>query len=189
MKEAIQFPDKFPVLETQRLSLSSFEPSDIDRFFQLRSNEEFVKYLGLPPMSKRSAARDRVHEIIQAFMVREGISWKISLKNKSELIGYIGYWQINFRHHRAEIGFGIDEKHQKTGLISEAMPKVLEYGFQEMNIHRIEADIDPKNRASSKVLAKFGFQKEGYFRENYFFNQRFIDSEYHGLLKKDFQSP
>jgi len=188
MKKSINFPDEFPKIETKRLSLSSFEPEDVNNFFDLRSNEEFVKYLGLQPMSKKSAARDRVDEIIQDFKVGNGISWKISLKNQTALIGYIGFWKIFYPHFLAEIGFGIEKSHQKKGLMSEAMKEVLSFGFQILGLHRIDADIDPKNRASAALLKKFGFQKEGLFRENYYFEGNFLDSEYHGLLVNDFES-
>lgn len=187
MTPSITFPDEFPVLKTERLTLSEFTANDVSRFFNLRSDEEFMKYLGLFPMKRTSEARDRVHSIIQAFKTGEAISWKISLQNSTELIGYIGFWEIDFRHFRGEIGFGIDQQFQQKGYMSEAMPKILEYGFHQLGLHSIKADVDPRNKASIQLLENNNFIKEAHFRENYFFNGNFLDSDFYGLLINDFK--
>lgn len=187
MEREINFPDNFPTIETNRLTLSAFSSEDVENFFILRSNKDFMKYLGLNPMSKRSEARERVHEIIQAFKTQEGITWKISLKGTADLIGYIGYWRINYRHFRGEMGFGLNEDYQNKGYMSETMPGVLAYAFMQMNLHSIMADVDPDNTNSIKLLEKNGFVKEGHFRENYYFNGEFLDSTYYSILNKDFK--
>lgn len=187
MEREIYFPDRFPIIETSRLTLSAFNHEDVENFFILRSNEDFMKYLGLNPMTKRSEARERIHEIIQAFKTEEGITWKICLKEQNELIGYIGYWKINYRHFRGELGFGINQAFQNKGYMSELMPFVLAYAFNEMKLHSIMADVDPGNIGSIKLLEKNEFKKEGHLRENYYFNGNFLDSAYYGLLSNEFK--
>jgi len=182
----LNFPDDFPVLETDRLTLSQFSADDASDFFNLRSDKEFMKYLGLSPMTKVSEARNRVHSIIQAFDTSEGITWKIALKGESKLIGYIGFWRIFFSHFRGEVGFGIDESYQQQGYMSEAIEAVILWGFDTLGLHSIKADVDPRNKGSIRVIEKFNFKKEAHLRENYFFNGEFLDSLYYGLLKSDF---
>jgi [ribosomal protein S5]-alanine N-acetyltransferase len=70
------------------------------------------------------------------------------------------------------------------GIVSEALKKVVEYGFNEMKLHSIEAILDPKNRGSEKVLLKNGFVKEGHFIENEYYEGRFLDSMVYSLLNK-----
>lgn len=181
----LNFPDDFPVLKTDRLTLSAFSAEDVIDFFNLKSDKEFVKYLGLSPMTKVAQARSRVHSIIQDFNISEGVTWKIAMKGESKLIGYIGYWRILFKHFRGEIGFGIDESYQKQGYMSEAMEAIILWGFNTLGLHSIKADVDPRNKSSIHLLEKFNFKKEAHLRENYFFNDTFIDSLYYGLLKSD----
>lgn len=183
----VLFPDDFPRLETERLSLTSFSPADVDNFFNLRSDEDFMMYLGQHPLKKKSAARDRIHEIIHAFNTGEGLNWKIAIKGSNELIGYIGFWKIDYRHARAEIGFGLDQDHQHQGYMSEAMHAVLEYGFEKMKLHSIKADVDPNNEGSIQLLEHSNFKKEAHFRENYFFDGKFLDSAYYCILESDFK--
>lgn len=188
MEREINFPDSFPIIQTNRLTLSAFSSEDVENFYLLRSNEDFMKYLGLNPMTKKTEARERIHEIIQAFKTQEGISWKISLKGENELIGYLGYWKINYRHFRGELGFGLNQAFQNKGFMSEALPEVLSFAFEKMHLHTVMADVDPKNTFSIKLLEKFAFKKEGHFRENYFFNGKFLDSAYYSLLDREFDA-
>ncbi len=146
-----------------------------------------MQYLGLHPMRKMSQARDRVDQIIQDFNTEVGISWKITLKGNNELIGYIGFWKIDKKHFRAEIGFGMDKQHQQKGYTTEAILKVLEYGFGELGIHSVKADVDPGNEGSIQLLKKVGFQKEAHFRENYYFDGKFIDSAFYCMILGDWE--
>ena len=77
----------------------------------------------------------------------------------------------------------LSENHGK-GIATEALERVMKYGFNEMNLHSMEAVIDPRNRASEKVLLKNGFEKEGHFKENTFFNGEFLDSVIYSKIKK-----
>lgn len=183
----INFPEDFPVLETKRLSLQAYSPMDAENFYQLRSDEEFIQFLGLAAMKKKTVAREYIHDIINAFKVEKGLSWKIALKGTAELIGYIGFWQIENRHFRAEIGFGIHQDYRKQGLMSEAMEAVLDYGFSTLGIHSVKANVDPSNENSIQLLLKHDFQKEAHFRENYFFDGKFIDSAFYCLIKSDWE--
>lgn len=186
-KPDINFPEEFPKIETDRLSLISFSPNDVDSFFNLRSDEDFMMYLGQHPLKKKATARDRIHDIIHDFNTGEGLSWKIALKGSTELIGYIGFWRIDYRHARAEIGFGLDQEHQHQGYMSEAMNAVLDYGFHQMNLNSIKADVDPENEGSIQLLEHSSFQKEAHFRENYYFDGMFLDSAFYCILASDFK--
>jgi ribosomal-protein-alanine N-acetyltransferase len=66
--------------------------------------------------------------------------------------------------------------------MSEAMDAVLNYGFNAMRLHSLEANVDPANAASIKLLEKKGFLKEAHLKENVFFNGRFIDSAIYSLI-------
>lgn len=186
MSKEIIFPEEFPELSSERIRLTSFGPEDVDGYFELRSDVEFMKYLGRDPMKNKSEARDRVSSMILDFKRGVGISWKITLAENTLLIGYVGFWRIDFKNRRAEVGFGIQEAHQNKGYMSEALAMIIDFGFDQMKLHSVTADTDPRNKPTIHLLEKIGFQKEAHLRENYFFNGEYLDSAYFSLLRSDF---
>lgn len=189
MNPSIHFPSEFPVLKTERLVLSCPELTDAKALFDLRSDEEFMKYLGKYPMKEVREAEDYIQRIQDQFQAKQGISWKIATQDNPQFIGYIGFWQIEYEHYRTEIGYGINRNFQGKGYMKEALTALTHYAFNSLNIHSIKADIDPLNVASRQLLLACGFKKEAYIRENYYFDGKFIDSEYYGMIQSDLIHP
>jgi ribosomal-protein-alanine N-acetyltransferase len=79
------------------------------------------------------------------------------------------------------------EEFKQQGFMKEAIAFVLKYGFQEMDLHRVEALVSPNNVPSLKLIKHFGFQEEGLLKEHYFIDGKFEDSLIFGLLKRNFQ--
>lgn len=179
------FPDEFPVLTTPRLDLKAFTIEDASPFFQLRSDPQFVKYLSTYPMSELKEAQNFIESILSDFNSKKGISWKISLKGSDQLIGYIGFWRMEKQHLRTEVGFGMAREFQNKGYMSEALHKILHYGFDTLLMHSTMANIDARNQASERLLQKIGFRLEAQFREDYYFDGEFLDSHIYCLLRED----
>ena len=85
-------------------------------------------------------------------------------------------------HYRAEIGYVLHPAQQGKGIMDEAIKAVLQYGFETMKLHSVEANVNPANTNSMKLLEKNGFVKEAYFKENYYYNGKFIDSVIYSLI-------
>ncbi len=85
------------------------------------------------------------------------------------------------------VGYTLKPKFWGKGYMSETLSTLIEFGFEKLGVHTFVANINPANSNSRKLLLKMGFQKEGYFRENYYINGKFFDSETYGLLKSDFK--
>jgi len=111
----------------------------------------------------------------------------IDKKNK-EVIGSCGFHKWIKDHSRSEIGYEIHKRYQKQGYMSEAIKEVINYGFQKMNLNRIEALIDPENVSSIRIVEKNGFKREGTLREHYKNGNDFEDSIMYSLLKTDYNS-
>ena len=75
------------------------------------------------------------------------------------------------------------------GFMKEALIAVLDFGFRKLGLHSFQANINPENERSGKLLKQLGFVKEAYFRENYYFNGKYLDSEIYSLLERDFLIP
>lgn len=173
----------FPVLETERLLLRELTTDDAESLFFFRTNPQVLQYIDREPMTHISEVSAFMQRIMNQQDANESIIWAIELKDQpGHLAGTITYWRLEKEHLRAEIGYQLHPDHWSKGLISEAMKAVIEFGFSIMNLHSIEANINPANSGSRRVLEKAGFIKEAYFRENYYFRGRFIDSEIYSLL-------
>lgn len=177
------FPSNhFPEIESERLILREFTLKDIEALYQIRTNPEVLKTIFKEPMKLMQEAIDLVNKMRDDFENSAGINWAITLKNTGEIIGVIGLWRIIKEHYRAEIGYTLRPEYWKQGIISEAVQAVLETGFNTFNLHTIEANLDPKNIGSERVLQKTGFIKEGYFKEDFFFRGKFYDTLTYGKV-------
>ena len=112
--------------------------------------------------------------------------WAIIFEPTNELAGTIAFYKIQPENFRAEIGYMLFPKFWGKGLMSKCIKLVLDFGFNELNFHSVEAHINPENEGSRKILQKFGFVSEAYFRENFFYNGEFLDSEVFSLLKSEY---
>ncbi|MGE5520427.1 MAG: GNAT family N-acetyltransferase [Candidatus Dadabacteria bacterium] len=175
----------FPVLTTERLLLREVTLEDVNDILALRSDEDCMRYIDRPRAQTKDDAREYIRRIIDMMERNDGVNWGISLKGTNNIIGTISYWQMQKEHDRAEIGYMISPQYQGKGLMQEALEAVLKYGFEVMKLHSIEANVNPSNDRSIKILEKNNFKREAYFRENYFYNGQYIDSAIYCLLDRD----
>src|SRR5690606_30215380 len=160
----------FPILETERLILRRINSDDAKEILEIRSDDRVMKFIGRPKLNTIDEAKDLIEKIELSLLQQEGISWCITKKQNHTLIGTIGFWRLLKEHYRAEIGYLLHPDFHGQGIMHEAFKPVLEYGFNKMHLHSVEANVYPANVSSKKVLEKNGFIKEAYFKENYFFD-------------------
>ncbi|MBD98336.1 MAG: hypothetical protein CMO34_00700 [Verrucomicrobia bacterium] len=182
MENINTFPELFPRLETQRLFLENFNTHVAEEFYRIRSNETFMLYMGTYPMSMVKEAEDHIQMLLDTYERKEGIAWKVVEKETLQLIGYIGFFDLDGHHARAEIGFGIALEHQRKGYGAEALKAAINFCFEELGLHSLMAEIDPRNTACIKLVEKCGFVREGLFKENFYFDGKFLDSAYYCIL-------
>lgn len=175
----------FPVLETERLLLRAPVPADAPAIFRIMGDPRVMRYFGSPPMASLEAAERRVAGLAEDFAALSGIRWAIALRDEDELIGTCGFWRLVKEHYRAEVGYELHPDWWGKGLMPEALGAALGFGFGPMGLHSVEAQIDPENAGSRRVLEKLGFLQEGYFRESYYDPNagRFTDTAVFSLLR------
>jgi len=175
----------FPILKTQRLLLRQVNTNDAETILSLRSNDEVMKYIPRPYLKSKEEALELIAMFDDKIENGIGINWGICFLDEPEkLIGIIGHYRLKPEHYRAEVGYMIFPEYNGKGIVSEALQKVIEYGFKGMKLHSIEAILDPENKGSEKVLLKNGFVKEGHFIENEYYEGRFLDSMVYSVLNK-----
>ncbi len=172
-----------PILETNRLLLKVATDADAPAILNLRGNAEVMQYLDRPLATNLTDALEYLQKVQVKLVAGDGISWGIFLKtNPHTLIGTMGLWRIDIPHYRAEIGYMLLPNFQRQGIMQEAITATIDYGFRTIGLHSIEAVINPNNHASKQLLLKNGFVQEAYFKENYFWNGKFLDSAVLSLL-------
>jgi ribosomal-protein-alanine N-acetyltransferase len=174
----------FPVLESERLIFQQISTDDAPDIFELRTNEKVLRYSDRLPMKNMQEAMDMVKLISDTFDKNNGIAWSMKSKETKRTVGHISFWRINKEHHRAEIGYAMFPEYWGKGFMTEAINKVIDYGFSEIKFHSIEANVNPNNLPSIKLLERAGFIREAYFKENYYFNGKFVDSAIYSLVNK-----
>lgn len=173
----------FPEMQTERLLLRRLQKSDAAELLRLRSDEEVMRYIGKEPIKTLDEAADFINKVNESLDTNFGITWAIELKkNPGKLIGNIGHWRLIKEHFRAEVGYMLLPEYWNKGIMKEALLKVIDFGFNVMHLHSIEAQINPDNKASEGILESTGFVREAYFREDFFFRGVFSDTAIYSLL-------
>lgn len=173
----------FPILHTDRLLLREIIDTDIDKVFEGLSNPDVIQYFAISYATKEATL---VQMKWYADMIAHdtGRCWAICSADNSEFYGVItlNFWNKNFRS--AEMGYWIFPQYWKKGIVTEAATKAIEYGFKEMNLHRIKAESEDDNQGSIATLKKLGFKYEGTQRECEIKDGRFINLEMYALLNR-----
>ncbi len=177
----------FQNIETERLLLRRLDTNDAEEVFALRGNPETMKYIPRPLAKSIEDALEHIAMIEDKIVNNTGINWGITIKGNPKIIGIIGHYRIQPENHRAEIGYMSLPKFNGQGYITEAIKAVVAYGFDQMNLHSIEAIIDPDNNASERVLQKNGFIKEAHIKENELWNGKYWDTVIYSLLKRNWK--
>jgi len=172
----------FTILKTSRLTLRQVRKEDAYEIFLLRSDKRVMKYISKPLATSLNDAFQWIQVLEDTWANNDGITWGISFNHDKKLIGTIGIWKIIKEHHRGEVGYSLLPDHQRKGIMQEALKAVLDFGFNVLQLHSLEANASPENEASLKLLEKNNFIREGYFKENYFFEGRFSDTVTYSLL-------
>ena len=174
----------FPEIITQRLLLRRISIDDASEILMLRSSEEVMKYIDRKRASGIEDAQAFINTMNETVDTNNGIMWAIAFKNQpSKLLGFIGFWRLIKQNYRAEVGYMLNPQFWKMGIMKEALLRIIDFGFNEMNLHSIEANINPDNEASAKILESTGFIKEAYFKEDFFFEGTFRDTVIYSRLK------
>jgi [ribosomal protein S5]-alanine N-acetyltransferase len=176
-----------PVLiETKRLTLKGFTPQDMTFIFEQYAKDEIKKILGhrTEEAYEKEALKQKNG---YATYNRTFLLFLLIEKTTDRIIGRCGLHNWNVEHKRAEIGYDIgDENFKRMGLMSEAVSAIIDYGFNTLNLHRIEAMVGSRNTPSLKIMEKFNFVREGLLRQHYYIDGKYEDSIFFSKLRVEY---
>jgi RimJ/RimL family protein N-acetyltransferase len=179
------------LLRTDRLLLRPLRPADADALFAIHADPEFARFWSSPPWTERAQAEALIAQDALDLASGEHLRLGIERREDGVLLGSCTLFKIHATNRRAELGYGLGPAHWGGGYAQEAVRALLDFGFAAdgLNLHRVEADIDPDNQASARLLQRLGFRLEGRLRERWIVGGVVSDSAMYGLLQREWRAP
>jgi [ribosomal protein S5]-alanine N-acetyltransferase len=177
----------FPELQSERLIYREVNLEDIEDIYKIYSDPEVAKYDWYRPISTKEDALSIINRYKREFQNQEEITWGVARKNDNKIIGYCCLGTFNDASRRSEIGYGFNRDEWNKGYATEAIKALVKFGFEIMNLNRIEATVTPGNDASVKALKKANFLQEGIVRERSIMKGKFEDDVILAILKRDYR--
>ena len=172
-------------LFTERLHLRKMTVSDSPALFNIWSDPDVTKFMNISPFTNESQAKEMIQILDKLSQTNKAIRYSmIDLKSK-EIVGSCGFNSIDFENARAEIGYDIAKICWGMGYAPEGIRALIKYAFEDLQLNRIEAKVEPANLNSIKVLQKLNFTFEGTLRQYEKSKGNFIDINMYSLLKTD----
>ena len=180
----------FPEIESERLILRKPTMKDVEWYYEYFRRPEIVWGGGEPGPKNLEAARTEFrHHLVDLYRERRGFRWIITLKGEGHPIGTLGYYKwLPSASYQAEMGYDLAKEHWGKGIMTEAMNAVIDFGFERMELNRIEVYIMPRNKRSIKMVKGLGFKREGLLRQRYFDEHgKFADDVLFSMLRSDWE--
>lgn len=171
-------------IETERLLLRPYSPDIMQTIFTTYSDNEIMRFLGL---ENEEALKQEKAKFKGGYTTYRISFCGFHLINKTDhcVMGLCGFHNWYAEHFRSEFGYALlHDSFKRKGFMKEAIAPILQYGFNEMNLNRIEAFASPTNTPSIRLLEHFGFEKEGLLKQHFFKNGVLEDSAVYALFKK-----
>ena len=176
----------FEEIKTKRMVLRKLTPEVYWFVHENYSDDELMQFLALKSFHELKREKEKYNCGLSTYN-KSFVHFKLYDRLSGSPIGNCGFHTWYTEHARAEIGYDIcSDQLMGTGLMTEALGAVIDYWFNRMDLNRIEAFVGLNNTASLKLLAKFGFQKEGHLRLHYHKNEQTEDSLVYSLLKNEY---
>lgn len=176
------------ILNTKRLILRPISESDAPDIYKNVKEYDIAKWtINIPHPYPKDGAIKFIKQTKE--LMKKGLSYELAIQIEStkEVVGVISLMKVDRRHKNAELGYWVGKKFWNRGIATEAASKVMEFGFQVLNLERIYAKCFHNNEVSRKVMEKVGMKLEGKFRHEVFKENKFIDTLYYGILKEDWK--
>ena len=174
------------VIETKRLLLKGLTPALMRKALTTMSDEDAIAFLGLTGSEELNSERNKLAGGLETYR-NTFLQFVLEVKESGKNIGRGGFHNWAVQHSRAEVGYLITDVSQRNmGYMKEAMAAIIEFGFRELNLNRVEALIGPDDEPSLRLAKGLSFVEEGRLRAHYFVDGVYHDSLIFGLLRNDY---
>lgn len=173
------------ILKTDRLNLTPLTPHDSAPLFAIQSDPEVMRYWNHAPWTDIRQAEESILKAGEALASNTAFTMAIRDKESSTLIGTCLLFSIDEQSARGEIGYNLAQNAQGKGYMTEALQRLIDFAFLDLRLRRLEAEIDPRNLSSARLLERLGFRQEGLLRERWIVEGEVSESAIYGLLAND----
>lgn len=188
---------KMPTLRTERLVLRPMRTDDAYDMYEYACRDDVTEFLLWSPHESVGYTREYLAYIETRYPKGEFYDWAITLADSGKMIGTVGFTKIHTAHNAAEIGYVLNPEYHHLGLGFEAASRIVDFGFEELSLNRIEARFMQGNAASLHVMEKLGMTLEGYARDGMLVKGSYrtigtcsiLRSEWTEKTKKDIKEP
>lgn len=180
--------ERLPTLEAKRVRLRFMTEADAPRVLALFGDPAVVEMMGIERRRDEAHAAALIADIADHARTGDLFQWGIARRDDDAVVGTVTFASIDRRNRRAELGFAVATAFQGQGYATEALRAALDHAFGDMDLHRMEADVDPGNEPSLAVLAKLGFVREGYMQQRWWINGAWADTVFLGLLADAYEA-
>ncbi len=179
---------QLPTIDAARVRLRWLTEADMDAIYAIFSDRVMMRFWATPAMNARSEAEEYLARIHAGFEGKTLFQWGVERKEDTRIIGSFTLFRLDAVNGRAEIGYGLGSEHWGKGYMNEALTAAIGFAFGELKLRRLEADVDPRNANSLRILAKMGFEREGLLRERWNVGGEIQDTVMLGLLSKEWRA-
>ncbi len=171
---------------TDRLRLRPFKKDDLEHMVQYATREDYYRYLPMDPLTPESVEGFLNHLLkIQENADRQHFHFAIELEKVGHIIGAVSIRIEDMQHQIAGLGYALDSEFRGYGYMVEAVKSILQFGFDELNMHRIWATCDIRNEKSWHVMERASLRREGIMRDDKFIMDQRRDSYLYAIVKSD----
>jgi ribosomal-protein-alanine N-acetyltransferase len=174
-------------LPAGRVVLRMLTAADVPALYAVFSDPEVARYWSRPAMTELCQAEEYLQSILEGYSTASFLQLGVERTSDRGVLGTCTLFHFDWPNRRAEIGYALGSTHWGNGWMTEALRALMRYAFEELGLHRLEADIDPRNISSARSLTRMGFSYEGLMRERWIVNGEVSDTGFYGLLQRDWQ--
>jgi len=188
MKKASAFSifSNLPTLTTERLTLRRMKPVDALDMYEYASLPSVTEFLLWDPHKCLDQTKDYLHYIQRSYRAGNFYDWAVILNDERKMIGTCGFTTLDFPNNSVEVGYVINPKYHNRGVATEALMRVVDFAFMELNAHRVEAKYMVGNEASRRVMEKCGMSFEGVHRSSMYVKGKYRDIGICSILSDEY---
>jgi [ribosomal protein S5]-alanine N-acetyltransferase len=186
----IQVGDIFadlPTMETERLLLRKISMDDAEDMFEYARDAEVARYVLWHPHKTIEDSRQFISLVLDEYAKGGVAPWGIEYKADKRFVGTVGFLDWSIPNARIEIGYAISRAYWGQGIMTEAVRAVIDLGFRNMALNRIQAMCLPENVASARVMEKAGMRYEGTLRQYLLIKGEFRDLKMYSILRDEWE--
>ena len=186
MQPYVEAFSHLPTLTTPRLVLRPVRMSDAQDLYEYSRDPQVAQHVLWDAHRSIHQTRAYIRYLLRQYRNAAPGTFAIALRDSGKVIGTIGFMWVQHENRSAEVGYSLSRAYWNRGYMSEALRAVLDFGFTQLNLNRIEAQHECDNPASGHVMKNAGMRHEGTLRERIYNKGRYADVELYAIVRRDF---